>query len=107
MRPGDVVVALLPGARVAKVRPAVVVSTDLYQQERPDTIVAILTTQTPSPTTATDYQLQDWHSAGLRASSWLRVYLITVQQANTSVIGRVSSRDWAEIRTRLRLGLAV
>ena len=107
MKPGDVVVALLPGARIAKVRPAVVVSADLYQQERPDVIVAILTTQTPSPTTATDYQVQDWRSAGLRASSWLRVYLITVQQADISVIGRVSSRDWAEIRTRLRLGLAV
>jgi len=107
VNPGDVVVALLPGARVAKVRPAVVVSTSLYHQERPDAILGILTAQTPSPVAATDYELQEWHAAGLRVSSWFRLYLITAQQADLSVIGRVSSRDWAEIRTRLRLGLAV
>lgn len=107
MKPGDVVVALLPGARVAKIRPAVVVSTDLYQQERPDVIVGILTTQAPSPAASTDYLLQEWQSAGLRASSWMRLYLLTVLQADVSVIGRVSPRDWAEIRTRLRRGLAV
>lgn len=48
MKPGDVVIAMLTGARVAKIRPAVVVSTELYHNDRPDAIVAILTSQTPT-----------------------------------------------------------
>ena len=107
MKPGDVVVALLPGTRVAKVRPAVVVSSEAYHRQRPDIIVGILTTQTPKPIATTDYELEDWRPAGLRASSWFRLYLITVPQADLSVIGRVSAGDWAEIRARLRIGLAV
>jgi len=30
-----------------------------------------------------------------------------VQQADVGVIGRLSERDWAEVQTRLRRGLAV
>jgi mRNA interferase MazF len=57
LRPGDVIVALLEGARITKVRPAVVVSTELYHREGPDLIVGILTTQIPEPLRATDHLL--------------------------------------------------
>jgi len=107
LRPGGVVVALLPGARVTKARPAVVVSTQFYHRERPDVVVGILTTQIPEALCLTDYALLDWQPAGLRAASCFRLYLITVQRTEVAVIGRLSSRDWAQVQVRLARGLAV
>lgn len=106
LRPGDVVIAVLAGAQVTKVRPAVVVSSELYHRERPDVIVGILTTQLPTPIAQTDYVLSDWREAGLRASSCFRLYLVTTDQADVAVIGRLSERDWYEVQTRLQRGLA-
>jgi len=107
VKSGDVVIGLLLGARIAKVRPAVVLSSELYLRERPDAMVGILTTQTPLPPASTDYVLRDWQAAGLRMVSWFRLYLITVQQADLSNIGRVSPHDWAEIQARIRTGFGI
>jgi mRNA interferase MazF len=107
LRPGCVVVAELAGARVTKFRPAVVVSSDTYHRERPDTIVGVLTTQRPRTEASTDYLLRDWTEAGLRAESWFRLYLITIEQPLVTVTGTLSARDWTEVQLRLRRGLAV
>ena len=40
MKPGDVVVGMLPGAAETKIRPAVVIASDIYLVERPDVLVA-------------------------------------------------------------------
>jgi mRNA interferase MazF len=72
VRPGNVVIALLAGARVTKLRPAVVLSSDRYHRQRPDAVVGILTTQAPIPVCETDHRLHDWRIAGLRAESWFR-----------------------------------
>jgi mRNA interferase MazF len=106
LEPGCVVVAELAGARVTKFRPAVVVSSDTYHQQRPDTIVGVLTTQRPRPETETDYLLLDWEQAGLRAPSWFRLYLITIEQPLTTLTGRLSARDWIAVQERLHRGLA-
>ena len=98
MKPGDIVVALLPGAHVTKARPAVVVSTERYLAERPDAIVGILTTRKPPVLASSDYVLVDWRQAGLRAESCLRAYLITSLQTNLSVVGQLTPRDWAGVR---------
>ncbi|HYM12816.1 MAG TPA: hypothetical protein VEU62_18910 [Bryobacterales bacterium] len=82
MNPGDVVIAVLAGARVTKLRPA-------------------------DPTAETDYLLADWRAAGLRSESWFRLYLITARQSDASVIGHLSNRDWSEIRRRVQTGLAI
>ena len=68
MKFGDVVVGLIPGAHVTKIRPVVVLSTGAYHRERPDVIVGILTTQHFDRCT-TDYDLFDWKAAGLAAAS--------------------------------------
>lgn len=99
-------VAMLPGTHLTKVRPAVVVSSELYHRERPDAIVGILTTQVPTPLSSTDYVLSDWREAGLRAASCFRVFLVTVQKADVAVVGRLTDRDWSQIQIRLRRGLA-
>ena len=68
MKPGDVVVEVLVGAQETKVRPAVVIASPTYLAERPDAVVGILTTKLPGTPGTTDCVLQDWQSAGLRAS---------------------------------------
>jgi mRNA-degrading endonuclease toxin of MazEF toxin-antitoxin module len=55
LKPGDVVVGVLVGARETKVRPAVVIASATYLAERPDAVVGILTTKLPKPPGATDH----------------------------------------------------
>lgn len=43
IEPGDIVTALLPGARETKRRPAVVISTPASHAARPDLILALIT----------------------------------------------------------------
>ena len=76
MKPGDVIIATLPGAVQTKVRPAVVIASDTYLVERPDVIVGVLTSKIPSAPASTDYILADWHEAGLRAQSCFRAYML-------------------------------
>ncbi len=107
MRPGDIIVATLPGAVQTKIRPAVVISSDTYLVERPDVIVGILTTRLPVSPAATDYTLLDWREAGLRAQSCFRAYVLTLHRSNATVIGRLSQRDWAKVQQRVRIAFGV
>lgn len=107
IQPGDVVTVVFPGAVSTKRRPAVVVSTVLYHQVRPDVILCLLTSQVQTATAPTDYLLQDWMQAGLRQPSAARMFLITVPASDVSVIGRLSERDWHEVQARLRIAIAV
>ena len=98
MRPGDVVVALLQGASVTKVRPAVVIASSTYLVERPDVLLGILTTKVPATLASTDYLLVDWQSAGLRAPSCFRVYVLTIHRSELTVIGHLSDQDWNRVQ---------
>jgi hypothetical protein len=53
------------------------------------------------------YVLQDWPAAGLHNPSAFRVFLATLPATSVVKIGHLSDRDWQEIQTRLRTGLAV
>src|SRR5579859_7620786 len=82
---------MLPGAVATKVRPAVIIASETYLEERPDVIVGILTTKIPSPLASTDYVLLDWRAAGLRAESCFRAYILTLHRSNVTIIGHLSS----------------
>jgi len=107
LKPGDVVVALLPGAVETKVRPAVVIASDKYLSERPDVIVGILTTRIPTPLASTDYILCDWPAAGLRAQSCFRAFILTLHQSNVTVVGHLTSADWDQVKRRILSAFAV
>jgi mRNA-degrading endonuclease toxin of MazEF toxin-antitoxin module len=53
--PGDVVTVDFVGATGTKRRPAVVVSSTLYHQHRPDLVLGVLTSQAARATTPLDY----------------------------------------------------
>lgn len=100
------IVGTLAGAVETKVRPAVVIASDTYLVERPDVIVGILTTKIPVTLGSTDYVLLDWQTAGLRAGSCFRAYVLTLHRSHTTIIGHLSQRDWAQVKARLRVALA-
>jgi len=50
LKPGDVVVGMLPGAALTKVRPAVIIASDNYLRECPDLLVGVLTNKIPLTT---------------------------------------------------------
>ena len=106
MSPGDVVVGVLAGALETKVRPAVVIASREYLVEHPDVLVGILTTKTPKRITSSDCVLQDWQSAGLRAESWFRVYVLAMHRSELTVIGHVSERDWSRVKECVRAAIA-
>ncbi|MEO8594020.1 MAG: type II toxin-antitoxin system PemK/MazF family toxin [Candidatus Solibacter sp.] len=106
MRPGDVVVGILVGARETKVRPAVVIASATYLAERPDVLVGILTTKPPNTLCSTDHILLDWQSAGLRAESCFRTYVLTTHRSELTVIGHLSARDWESVKARVHAALA-
>lgn len=107
MKPGDVVVGVLVGAHETKVRPAVVIASATYLAERPDAVVGILTTKLPTPPGTTDHVLADWRSAGLRAESCFRAYVLTAHRSELTVIGHLSVRDWDAVRACVRAAFAV
>lgn len=104
---GDVVIVPFPGDRESKIRPAVVVSSDLYHRSRPDVVLSLLTGQVAKANLPTDYILADWQAARLRFPTAFRVYVTMVPAGIPRRIGRLSDRDWAEAQARLRLALAV
>jgi mRNA interferase MazF len=107
LRPGDVVVGVLVCAQETKVRPAVVIASSTYLAERRDVLLGIVTTKLPKPPGATDHILLDWRSAGLRAESCFRAYVLTAHRSELSVIGHLSARDWDAVRACVRAAFAI
>ena len=101
------VVGVLVGAQETKVRPAVVIASARYLAERPDALVGILTTKLPVAPGTTDHVLLDWRSAGLRAESCFRAYVLTTHRAELTVVGHLSARDWESVKARVRAAFAI
>jgi mRNA interferase MazF len=97
MKAGTVVTAEFQGVVSTKRRPAVVVSSETYHQERPDAILAVVTSQINKSNSSTDYVLQDWQSAHLNKPSAVRIFLFTLPQSKIIEIGELSERDWTEV----------
>jgi mRNA interferase MazF len=105
--PGDVLIVNFPGITGTKRRPVVVVSSPEYHAARPDVIVGLLTSRTAAAVASTDYALRDWAQAGLRIPTAFRTFLATLPATGEPlVVGRLSVRDWAAVRARLRIALA-
>ena len=104
MKPGDVVIGAFPGAETTKVRPAVVLSTEIYHRHRPDVIVALITTQRPRELAPTDCELRDWQQAGLHQPSFFRLFPVALPQREVRLIGSLSESDWASVRACFRAG---
>lgn len=106
IKAGDVVVVDYPGVSGSKTRPAIVVSSDLYNSEHPDIILGLVTTQIHQAKDSTDYILQDWKKAGLNFASAFRCFLSTIPSSQVTIIGHLSDKDWQQIQSKLKLAIA-
>jgi mRNA interferase MazF len=71
-------------------------------------VLGLVTDQTVKANAPTDYLLQDWAAAGLRVASAFRAFLVTVpRSAVLGKTGRLSDRDWQEVRRCVRTALDV
>ena len=105
---GDVVLVPFPFSDLSatKVRPAVVVSSALYQASEPDIVLAALTSKTGAASGPLDYMLRDWHVAGLRLPSALKPVLFTLDPRRVLYhVGQITARDMVQIDRRLRQAL--
>lgn len=107
IRPGDVVTADFPGATGVKRRPAVVVSSDLYHQTRPDVVLGLLTSRIAAATQPSDHVLLEWKAGGLHRPSAFRAFLFTLPANAVQVIGHLTAQDWSAVQDRLRVAIAV
>ena len=107
MKAGMVVTAEFQGVVSTKRRPAIVVSSETYHQERPDALLTVVTSQINKSNSATDYVLQDWQAAGLNKPSAVRIFLFTLPQSKITEIGKLSERAWKEVKKRLQISLEV
>jgi mRNA interferase MazF len=107
---GDVILVPFPFSdfSATKVRPAVVISSDLYHSIEPDLLLAALTSQIAKATGPFDYLLTDWREAGLRFPSALKPVLATLDPARVvHHIGSLSAMDLAQVEERMRRALAL
>ena len=82
-RRGDVVLVLFPFSDVTAVkrRPALVVSTQAYNEATGDTIIAQITSKVKSPPRPGDHLLKRWRDAGLPLPSLVRAKLATLHSS--------------------------
>jgi mRNA interferase MazF len=98
---------MLRGAVETKVRPAVVIASEIYLRDRPDVLLGILTTKIPASLASTDHVLDDWRSAGLTAASCFRVFVLTMHRSDLTTIGHLSNRDWKSVQACVRAAFEI
>jgi mRNA interferase MazF len=102
---GEVVLVRFPFTDLlsSKRRPAVVISSRLYNQVRPDVLILAITSQ-PGSAAHLDAPLGDWKQAGLLKPSVLKPAIATVQKDLLyAKVGRLSEADLRGLRSMLEL----
>lgn len=107
-RRGDVILVPFPFTNLGGVkrRPALVVSSDEYNQSTNDIIVAQITGNTSSPPRLGDHMIAGWRQAGLLSPSRVRAKLATLHRNLVDRrLGQMPSPDMASIEANLRMVL--
>ena len=102
---GDVVLVPFPftDQSVTKKRPAVVVSSDSYNQARPDVILMAITSQLSSPPRLGEVVIADWKTAGLLKASTTKPILTTIEKRLLiRSLGKLASPDLVSLRDALK-----
>lgn len=93
---GDVVLVGFPftNLQATKQRPAVIISRQSYQQNRPDVILMAITSQVRQSLATGEALLQDWQSAGLIKPSVFKPLIATIEQSRIiKTMGQLSVTD--------------
>ena len=98
---GDVVLVPFPftDQSAAKRRPAVVVSSDAYHNERPDLVILAITSQVRSGAGIGEVAVAQWKEAGLLKPSVLKPVVATIERGLVlRKLGRLEEEDRRALR---------
>ena len=101
---GDVVLVPFPftDQTTNKKRPAVVISSDVYNAEYPDRILMGITSQVGSSPKVGDIIIADWRSAGLLKASMIKHVVTTIEmQLIIKKLGRLQDVDIQSLKEGL------
>jgi mRNA interferase MazF len=93
---GDIVLVPFPftDQSTVKKRPAVIVSSDAYNLQRPDVVIMAVTSQMRSADHFGDMAIADWRGAGLLKPSVIKPIFATVEKGLIiKKLGLVSDQD--------------
>ncbi|MBF0352182.1 MAG: type II toxin-antitoxin system PemK/MazF family toxin [SAR324 cluster bacterium] len=102
---GDVLLIPFPftDQTATKKRPAVVISSSLYQQSKPDVIVMAVTSQVRSAQLVGEFLIEDWKEAGLIKPSVGKPVITTLEQSMVlQQLGTLQSQDLQSLRKCLK-----
>jgi len=101
---GDVVLVPFPFSNrtTAKKRPAVIISSNAYNEISADIIIMAITSQTAKTTGTVECLIQDWQNAGLLKPSAIKAAISTIEQALVlKKLGKLSRQDLTSMDTVL------
>ena len=93
---GDVILVPFPftDQSTSKKRPAIVISSDLYNQCKPDLILIAVTSQVNKNLELGEVLINDWYPAGLLKLSAIKPVITTVEQNLViKILGKLESSD--------------
>jgi mRNA interferase MazF len=91
----------------SKRRPAVVVSSDAYNNGRDETIIAAITSRTDRILTG-DHVIADWQGAGLLFPSVATSIIRTIKQDMINKrLGSLTTQDMGAVDSKLKLALGL
>lgn len=102
---GDIVLVPFPFTDQSgkEVRPALVVSSDNYNQATNDRILAMITGKVNIPMREGDHIISDWGTAGLRIPSRIRAKLATIHESRIRrPLGTMPAPELAAFENNLR-----
>jgi mRNA interferase MazF len=102
---GDIVLVPFPftDQSTTKKRPALIVSSDSYNRQRPDIIIMAVTSQMRSISYFGDVSIEDWKQAGLLKPSVIKPIFTTIEKGLViKKLGRIGSKDHSSLKAALK-----
>ncbi len=102
---GDIVLVPFPFTDQSntKKRPAVIISSDQYNRQRPDIIIMAVTSQMQSADYFGDMTIRQWQQAGLLKPSVIKPIFTTVEKGLVlKKLGNMSNNDRKEIKKAIQ-----
>ncbi len=93
---GDIVLVKFPftNLQATKQRPAVIISSQLYNINRPDIILMAVTSRIPTPLSPDEAKIQKWKEAGLVKPSVFKPLIATIEKNQIiRTLGNITSED--------------
>jgi len=90
----------------SKIRPALVISSDQYNQQTPDLLILSITGRLTGLSHPGDHVLADWQAAGLARPSKVQAKFATIESSIIRAVrGRVSAADLQAVERGIRQAL--